>query len=94
MPAYWMIRSGEIKDEEALKQYQQCWGRIAARYQAKVIGSGEHQTLEGPDFPRVLIIEFPSYQQAIACYEDAEYQQAMVYANKAFDREMTIIDGA
>ena len=94
MAAYWMIRASAIKDEEALKQYQKSWGSIAERYQAKVIASGEHQTPEGPDAPRVLIIEFPSYQQAIACYEDAEYQQAMVYANTAFDREMTIIDGA
>jgi uncharacterized protein (DUF1330 family) len=93
MAAYWMIRSGEIKDEEALNQYQSLWPDIAARFEAKIIARGEHKTPEGPDFPRVLIVEFPGYQQAIACYEDAEYQEAVVHANKAFDREMTIIDG-
>jgi uncharacterized protein (DUF1330 family) len=93
MAAYWMIRSGEIKDEEALKQYQSLWPDIAVRFEAKVIALGEHQSPEGPDFARALIVEFPSYQQAVACYEDTEYREAMVHANKAFDREMTIIDG-
>lgn len=34
MAAYWMIRASAIKDEEALKQYQQYWGGVAARNQA------------------------------------------------------------
>ena len=76
-----------------MKEYLSLWPDIAARFEAKIIACGEHKTLEGPDFPRVLIVEFQSYQQAIACYEDAEYREAMVHANKAFDREMTIIDG-
>ena len=94
MPAYWMVRSGEIKDEEALKEYQNRFVNIAPRFEAKIIARGKHQTPEGPNFPRMLIVEFPSYDQAIACYEDAEYQEAMLYANRAFDRELTIIDGA
>jgi len=89
-----MVRSGEIKDEEALKEYQNRFVNIAPRFEAKIIARGKHQTPEGPDFPRMLIVEFPSYDQAIACYEDAEYQEAMVHANRAFDRELTIIDGA
>ncbi len=94
MPAYWMVRSGEIKDEEALKEYQKRFVNIAPRFEAKIIARGKHQTTEGPDYPRNLIVEFPNYEQAIACYEDAEYQEAMLYANRAFDRELTIIDGA
>ncbi len=93
MAAYWMVRSGEIKDQAALEEYGRRWSAIAERFQARVIARGEHQTPEGRDSPRVLIVEFPSYSQAIACYEDAEYQQAIVFANRAFDRELTIING-
>jgi len=32
--------------------------------------------------------------QAVACYQDPDYQQAMKFANQAFDREMDIIDSA
>jgi uncharacterized protein (DUF1330 family) len=93
MAAYWMVRSGAIKDEEALKEYQNRFVSIAPRFEAKIIARGDHQTPEGPDFPRVLIVEFPDYQKAIACYHDPDYQEAMVYANRALDRELTIIDG-
>jgi uncharacterized protein (DUF1330 family) len=93
MAAYWMVGSGEIIDEDALKEYQSRLVNIGPRFKAKIIARGQHQTPEGADFPRVLIVEFPSYQQALACYEDPEYKEAMVYANKALDRQMTIIDG-
>ncbi len=94
MAAYWMVRCGDIKDEEALKEYQNRFASIGPRFEAKIIARGKHQTPEGPDYPRILIVEFPNYEQAIACYEDAEYQEAMLYANRAFDRELTIIGGA
>lgn len=93
MAAYWMVRGGEIKDQQALQEYGALWGPIAERYRAKVIARGDHRTPEGVDYPRVLIVEFPDYQQAVACYEDADYKQAMVFANKAYDRELTIVDG-
>jgi len=89
-----MIRAGEIKDQDALEVYQKLWSPLATQYRARVITRAKYQTPEGPDFPRVLIIEFPNYDQAVACYQDPDYQQAMKFANRAFDREMTIIDGA
>jgi len=93
MSAYWMIRAGEIKDQDALKVYQKLWTPVALQYRARVITRAKYQTPEGPEFARVLIIEFPNYDAAVACYQDPDYQQAMKFANQAFDREMTIIDG-
>ncbi len=93
MAAYWMVRAGEIKDQDALEVYQKLWSPLAVQYQAKVITGAKFETPEGPDFPRVLIIQFPTYQQAVVCYQDPDYQQAIKFANKAFDREMSIVDG-
>ena len=46
---------------------------------------------------RVLIIEFPSYEQARACYDDADYQAAMRHAMEAYDpeqpRELVVVEG-
>ena len=94
MAAYWMVRGGEIKNRQALEEYGKRWGPIAERFQARIIARGDHQSPEGPDYPRVLIVEFPDYQRAVECYEDAVYQEAMIYANRAYDRELTIVDGA
>ncbi len=94
MAGYWVIRGGEIKDEAALKEYAAQWTPIAARYGAEfVAGKGAVDTREGPHYQRQLLVRFDSYETAIACYEDPDYQQAMVSAHQAYDRELSILEG-
>jgi uncharacterized protein (DUF1330 family) len=94
MAGYWMIRGGEIKDEQALKQYAEQWPPIAARYGAEIIaGTGAFETREGDHYPRQLIVRFESYEQALACYDDPEYQAIKVLVGKAYDRQLSIIEG-
>ena len=56
---------------------------------------GRHQIREGRSFERVVIVEFDSFDQAVACYDDAGYQELIPVALKAYgnDREFTIVDG-
>ena len=52
-----------------------------------------HETREGPDFARVFVLEFPSYEQALACYDDADFQESLPYARKAYgDRDLVVVD--
>ena len=95
MAGYWVVRGSDIKDVEALKKYGEMWGPIAKKYGAEILaGKGTIDTREGPDFPRQLVIRFDSYEQAVACYEDPDYQAAMVLANQAYDRELVILEGS
>lgn len=41
----------------------------------------------------MVILEFSSYEQAVACYHDPEYRESLPYALKAFDRELVIVEG-
>jgi len=43
----------------------------------------------------VVIVEFDSFDRAVAWYEDTEYQELIPVALKAYghDREFTIVDG-
>ena len=43
----------------------------------------------------MVIVEFDSFDQAVACYDDAGYQELIPVALKAYgnDREFTIVDG-
>ena len=94
MAGYWIVRGGEIKDQQALQEYGRLWSGIAERFGAEVIaGKGAIDTREGPHYPRQLIVRFDSYQQALDCYQDPEYQRAMVHAHKAYDRELSILEG-
>ena len=94
MSGYWVVRGGAIKDQDALQRYGEMWGPIADRYGAEIIaGKGAIDTREGVEYPRQLVIRFPSYHDAVSCYEDAEYKVAMALANQAYDRELTILEG-
>jgi len=94
MAGYWVVRGKEIKDADALQEYGELWPPIAARYGAEIIaGKGEIDTREGPYYARQLLVRFDSYAQAVACYEDPEYQAAMKLAQQAYDRELSIVEG-
>ena len=93
MAGYWIIK-GTVKDQDAFEHYSTLWAPIAKKYQAKFLaGPGAHQTREGTDHPRVAIVEFPSYETAVACYDDADYQASLEWAFKAYNRELTIVEG-
>lgn len=94
MAGYWVVHATAASDPAAAKEYGRLWKPIAEKYQAKILASaGRHETVEGDDRPRNLIISFPSYQSALDCYQDPDYQAAMVYVRKTFVRELVIIEG-
>jgi len=95
MAGFWIAR-GTITDQDAYAHYARLWAPIAERFGARFIASGQrHQTREGVDKTRVAIIEFPSYEQALACYDDPDYQACLPYALAAYAnaRELIIVEG-
>ena len=97
MAGYWMIRSSDIVDQGAYDEYAKLWGPLAKQYGASIIaGRGtRNETREGAAHARALIIEFESFEQAVACYDCAEYQAAMVFASKAMTyRDLVIVESS
>ena len=85
MAGYWIVRASAATDQAAAETYGKLWAPIAKRYEAKILASkGPHETVEGEDSPRTLIIEFPSYEMALACYNDPDYTEAAEYALAAY----------
>ena len=77
MPAYWIARS-RIDNAVEYKKYTDLVPAIIARYGGKVLArGGKFRIMEGPDtFHRFVVIEFPTFGQATACFESKEYQDA------------------
>jgi uncharacterized protein (DUF1330 family) len=77
MPAYWVARS-RIDDPVQYKRYTDLVPAIIARHGGKVLArGGRFRIMEGPDtFQRFVVIEFPTFEQAVACFESKEYQEA------------------
>lgn len=80
MPAYWVARA-KILDPVAYKKYTDRIPGIIKAHGGKVLArGGRYRIMEGPDtFHRFVVIEFPTMEQAIACFESPEYQEAAAF---------------
>ncbi|HEY7442939.1 MAG TPA: DUF1330 domain-containing protein [Vicinamibacterales bacterium] len=80
MPAYWVARA-KITDPVAYKKYTDRVPEIVSRHGGKILArGGRYRIMEGPEtFHRHVVIEFPSLEQAVACFESPEYQEAAAF---------------
>ena len=69
MPAYWLARS-KIYNAVEYKRYTDLVPEIIGKYNGRVLArGGEHQHMEGSlYYQRHVIIEFPTYEEAVACH--------------------------
>ncbi len=96
MPAYWVARS-KINDPIEYKKYTDRVPAIIAKYGGKVLArGGRFQVMEGPHkFQRFVVIEFPTFEQGVACFTSKDYDEAAAFrrANGAGEVETIMVDG-
>ncbi len=95
MPAYWLARS-KIYNAVEYKRYTDLVPEIIGKYNGRVLArGGDHQHMEGSlYYQRHVIIEFPTYEEAVACHKSPEYQDARLFRlNGVGDNELVIVDG-
>ncbi len=94
MPAY-LIARVEVTDWPRYREYMKATPGAIARHGGKfIVRGGEMVTLEGPpETRRVVIIEFPSLDQAKAFYHSEEYAQAKKLRAGAATGQFLAIDG-
>ena len=49
--------------------------------------------MEGPDYARNVMVRFESFEQAVACYESPEYQEAVEFRRRAAESQFFIVQG-
>ena len=90
---YW-IAHVDVRDPERYKDYvstaKPAFERFGARFLAR---GGDHEVLEGNGRARNVVIEFPSKQAALDCYNSAEYQAAKAIRQTVADADMVVVDG-
>ena len=91
---YWVATYKKIGDLEKLKKYAEVVTPVIKSFggQALVRG-GKYQVLEGDNFIRTVIWEFPNYQKAIECHESKKYQEGWSLAKETTERNLQIIEG-
>ncbi len=92
MPAYWVARS-RINDPVEYKKYTDQIPGILAKFGGKVLArGGKFQIMEGPDkFQRFVVIEFPSFEQGVACFTSPEYDAAAAFRRSGAGEVETIM---
>src|SRR5881628_2684102 len=95
MAAYWVAHA-KITDAAAYKKYTDRVPDIVKRYGGKILArGGRYRIMEGPEnFQRHVVIEFPTFEQAVACFESPEYQEASVFRRAGGVVENVIVDGS
>ena len=95
MPAYWVARS-RINDPVEYKKYTDLVPAIIGKHGGKVLArGGRFQIMEGPDkFQRFVVIEFPTFEQGVACFTSDEYKKAATFRRDgAGEVEVVVIEG-
>ena len=94
MAAYF-ICTMTIHDTETYRKYTALTPATLARYDGRFLTRGDTvQTVEGPPFTeRLVLIEFPDRDTALAWYHDADYQSAAEFRRLASTGRMILQAG-
>lgn len=90
---YWIARV-DVRDAERYKDYISTAKPAFERFGAKFVARGGDLTvLEGQARARNVVIEFPSVQDAVDCYNSPEYQDAVKIRQEVADAELIVVEG-
>jgi len=94
MPAY-IIGRIDIRDREAYGEYVSHTPRVIGQFGGRfIVRGGEAETLEGPEeVLRLVVIEFPSLDNARNFYRSKEYQEVKKLREGAGDAQFVAVDG-
>lgn len=97
MTAYMLlIRDEPVRDPEAMAEYQRMNRENKEQFGAvmtPLVVYGAVEALEGPKPDGVLVLQFPTVEDAKAWYESPAYQAALPHRKKAADYRAMIVQG-
>lgn len=94
MPAYLTARV-KVNDPVEFKKYTDLAPAIIKKYGGKALSrAGRYQIMEGTDkFHRFVLVEFPSFEDAVRCIQSDEYQKAAQFRRQGVaEIDQVIVD--
>ena len=74
---YWIVRV-DIANEQQYSKYMMANAEPFKKYGARfLVRGGRFENPEGTSRARNAVIEFPTYEAALACWKSPEYQRAI-----------------
>jgi uncharacterized protein (DUF1330 family) len=90
---YW-IAHVTVTNPDQYKFYAEAAPEAFKKYGATILArGGTSQQMEGQGRPRNVVVEFPSLQAAVDCYNSPEYQAAKAKRKDAGVAEVVLVEG-
>ena len=90
---YWIARV-DVHNTEAYKDYVASNGVAFAKFGGRfLVRGGQFENPQGTNRSRNVVLEFPSYQAALDCWNSPEYKAAKAKQQGGAEMDMVIIEG-
>lgn len=94
MPKGYWIANNIVHDAEKYEEYKVLNAAAFKKYGAKfLVRAGEQRVAEGSAHPRSVVLEFPTYEAAVECYNSPEYAAALELRKDIADSTLIIVEG-
>ena len=94
MPKGYIIGHITVTDPDSYPEYIRRDTPILERLGAKfIVRGGQARVMEGQAGDRHVVIEFPSYEAALAAYNDPEYQDVAAIRRASADSVILVVEG-
>ena len=93
---YWVVAYRSISDESAVKAYAALAGPAIGAFGGRSLTkltSRVHPHEAGVQ-QRTIVLEFDSYDRALAAYESEPYKKALLALGSGAERDFRIVEGA
>jgi uncharacterized protein (DUF1330 family) len=92
---YWLVAYRSVSDESALREYGKLAGAATAAYGGKALvrTSDAIEAVEAGLKQRTVLIEFESFDKAVAAYRSDAYKAALRALGSAAERDFRIVEG-
>lgn len=95
MPKGYWIGHVDVLNPENYPDYMTAAQPAYDKYGAKfIVRGGKYDSVEGNARSRHVVVEFDSYDRAVACYNSPEYQAAAKIRRANSEGEILIVEGA
>ena len=90
---YWIVRV-DVRDEAAYRDYAAANGPAFAKFGGRfLVRGGAFEAVTGQARARNVVLEFPSYEDALACWHSDLYQEARAKQKGGTEAEIIVIGG-
>jgi uncharacterized protein (DUF1330 family) len=90
---YWIVRV-DVADQEKYKDYVAANAEPFKKYGARfLVRSGRFENVEGTSRARNVVIEFPTFQAALECWNSPGYQAAIKLRQPVSTMDLIVIEG-